>query len=86
MSQYSVYVVPDEFQDIKKLPGNVRHRIRRSIDDLANNPRPSDSKRLDTEPAKADAIDVWRIRIDSWRIVYLIDEVDKSVDVVAVRK
>jgi mRNA interferase RelE/StbE len=45
MSQYSLYFVPEEFQALKKLPGNVRQRIKRAINDLANNPRPHGSKR-----------------------------------------
>ena len=85
MSQYSVYVVPDEFQAIKKLPGNVRHRVKRAIDGLAENPRPSDSRQLDTEFAPQDC-EVRRVRIDNWRIVYLIAEAEKTIDVVAVRK
>jgi mRNA interferase RelE/StbE len=85
MSPYSVYVVPAEFQAIKKLPGNVRHRIKRTIDDLANNPRPVESKQLNTELAQ-DEREIRRVRIDNWRIVYLITEAEKTIDVVAVRK
>jgi mRNA interferase RelE/StbE len=85
MSPYSVYVVPSEFQAIKKLPGNVRHRVKRAIDDLANNPRPAESKQLNTELAQ-DEREIRRVRIDNWRIVYLITEAEKTIDVVAVRK
>lgn len=31
MSRYTVYVVPSEFQAIKRLPGNVRQRVKRAI-------------------------------------------------------
>jgi mRNA interferase RelE/StbE len=88
MSQYSVYVIPVEFQAIKKLPGKVRQRVKRAIDALADNPRPSDSKELDTgiNDAKSSEYEVRRVRVDNWRIVYLITEVEKMVDVVAVRK
>ena len=85
MSQYSVFVVPTEFQGIKKLPGNVRHRIKRAIDDLADNPRPSDSRQLETDFGQGE-FEVRRVRIDNWRIVYLITEAEKIIDVVAVRK
>lgn len=86
MSQYSVYVVPDEFQAFKKLPGNVRHRIKRAIDDLAENPRPPESKRLDLGDAEEADNEIWRLRIANWRIVDLITETEKTIDVVAVRK
>jgi mRNA interferase RelE/StbE len=85
MSQYSVYIVPAEIQAIKKLPGNVRHRIKRALDDLTNNPRPPDSKQLNTERTQ-DECEIRRVRIDNWRIVYLITEAEKTIDVVAVRK
>jgi mRNA-degrading endonuclease RelE of RelBE toxin-antitoxin system len=67
MSQYSVYVIPDEFQAIKKLPGNVRQRIKRAIDDLADNPRPPASKQLEMGDAEDVDIEVRRIRLDNWR-------------------
>jgi mRNA interferase RelE/StbE len=87
MSQYTVYVVPEEFQAIKKLPGNVRHRVKRAIDDLGDNPRPSDGKALLFARHGEDAaFEVWRVRIDNWRIIYLVTEVEKTVDVIAVRK
>ena len=34
MSQYSVYVLPGEFQTIQRLPGQVRQRVKRAIDGL----------------------------------------------------
>jgi mRNA interferase RelE/StbE len=86
MSQYAVYVVPEEFQAIKKLPGNVRQRIKRAIDDLSENPHPPGSMRLISEHAEGDEREAWRVRIDNWRIIYLITEADKVIDVVAVRK
>ena len=77
MSRYTVYITPDTFKDIKKLPGNIRQRIRKAIRDLADNPRPPQSKMLhvrDLEP------ELWRLRLDNWRIVYGITETDRVVD------
>jgi mRNA interferase RelE/StbE len=36
----------ETFQEIKKLPGNIRQRIKTAIRKLADNPRPSHSKKL----------------------------------------
>jgi len=44
VSRYTVYVTPDAFQEIKNLPGNIKQRIRRAIGELADNPRPPQSK------------------------------------------
>jgi mRNA interferase RelE/StbE len=86
MNPYSVYIVPDEFQAIKKVPGKVRQRIKSAIDSLASSPRPPGSKQLDAGDAQNDESEVRRLRIDNWRIVYLITEAEKAIDVVAVRK
>jgi mRNA interferase RelE/StbE len=50
---------------------------------LSDNPRPPQSKRLDLPEVDAE---VWRLRLDNWRILYAIDESEQIVDVLAVRK
>jgi mRNA interferase RelE/StbE len=82
VSNYTVYITPQAFQEIKSLPGNIRQRVRQAIRNLAENPRPSQSKQLDI-PFE---LDLWRLRIDNWRIVYGITEADKIVDILTVRK
>ena len=83
MSRYTLYITPETLQGIKELPGNIRQRIRRAIQDLSDNPRPSQSKRLDLPDFEAE---LWRLRLDNWRILYAIDESEGIVDVLAVRK
>ena len=83
MSRYAVYVIPIAWKEIKALPGNVRQRVRRAVDALADNPRPSQSKRLDPPDLEPE---LHRLRLDRWRIVYAVTEADKAVDVLAVRK
>ena len=55
MSRYTVYALPDEFRRIKRLPGNVRQRAMHVIDELAEDPRPTQSKKLDVAGAAKDA-------------------------------
>lgn len=83
MSQYKVYVTPAALREMRDLPGNMRQRVRRAIDELANNPRPSGSKELDLPD---QAYSVWRLRLDHWRILYAITETELIVDILAVRK
>ncbi|MHB8861193.1 MAG: type II toxin-antitoxin system RelE family toxin [Pirellulaceae bacterium] len=52
MSRYTVCVLPDEFRRIKRLPGNVRQRVKNVIDELAKDPRPTQSKKLDVTGPK----------------------------------
>lgn len=83
MSQYTVYIVPDAFQEIKQLPGNVRQRVRAAIRDLVDNPRSPQSKQLDFSEFAGE---LRRLRLDNWRILYAVSETDRVVDVLAVRK
>ncbi len=46
MSQFRVYVTPEALAEITDLPGNIRQRIRETIRELANQPQPSRSKKL----------------------------------------
>jgi len=82
VSRYKVYTTPRAFNEIKALPGNTRQRVRRAVADLADDPRPSTSKALSGEFDQ----ELWRLRLDRWRVVYMISEADLVVDILAVRK
>ncbi len=82
---YQLSVDTPVYQRLKKLPGNVRQRIRRQIADLVNNPRPYKAKQLAVEGLDIH-LEVWRIRIDKWRIVYTIDKTLKLIIVWGVHK
>jgi mRNA interferase RelE/StbE len=81
--RYTVYVTPAALREAKGLPGNVRQRVKRAIGALADNPRPPDSKVLELLEVDAEAR---RLRIDNWRIVYAITELNQAIDVLAVRR
>ena len=84
VSRYTVYVTPQAWREIKDLPGHMRQRVKRAIDELKDNPHPSGSKELEA-PEDIEA-ELWRVRLDKWRIVYAITEADRVIDVLAVRK
>ena len=83
MSRYTVYVMPRAWQEIQDLPGHMRQRVRRAVDGLADDPYPPRSRRLKTQRVTPE---LYRLRLDRWRIVYGITKEDKVVDVLAVRK
>jgi mRNA interferase RelE/StbE len=64
----------------------VRQRIKLTIDELADNPRPTHSKKLDIADLEVPGREVRRVRLDNWRIVYLVSDDEMAVDVIAVRK
>lgn len=43
---YKLWMHPTAHAERKKLPGNVRQRIKRMIENLVNNPVPSSSREL----------------------------------------
>lgn len=83
MNHYTVYIIPSAWPKIKELPGNVRQRVKRAIDSLADDPRPTKSKVLEASDFE---FEVRRLRLDQWRIIYAVTEADKIVDVITVRK
>lgn len=83
MSKYSIHVIPTAWEEMKKLPGHMRQRVKRAVDDLEQNPRPSKSKSLDAPDVEYE---LRRLRLDRWRIVYAITEDEKQVDVLTVKK
>lgn len=87
MSRWVVYVTPAAWAEVKDLPGHVRERLRRALQALADDPRPSQSKTL-TVPGVA--VEARRLRLDRWRIVYTVGRAEGAesgtVDVLAVRK
>ena len=68
-------------QQIDRLPGNVRQRVRRTIASLVFEPRPENAEELAEE-----LTGLWRIKLDDYRIIYSIDEDAITVEVIRVAK
>lgn len=83
MSRYTVYIIPSAWQEIKNLPGNMRQRVRRAIDELADNPYPAKSKKLEAPDIDCE---LCRLRLERWRVVYAVTEPEQAIDVLAIRK
>jgi len=83
VNHYTVWVHPKAWKEIKYLPGNIRQRVRRAIDDFSDNPIPQKSKKLNMPNVK---IELYRLRIERWRIVYAITKAEKAIDILAIRK
>jgi mRNA interferase RelE/StbE len=78
---------PSARGEIKRLPGYMRQRLRQAVKALADEPRPHNSRSL-APPAGVDIgdLELRRLRIEHWRVVYIIDEEWELVVVLAVRK
>lgn len=83
MSRYRVRVRPQVMQEIKHLPGNVRQRVKRAVDELADEPRRARTRAMET---RQTMLEVRRLRLDDWRVIYAINEDLQQVQVLAIRQ
>lgn len=81
---YKLWIENQAKAEIRKLPGNMRQRIRRAVAGLADDPRPHYSKQMNA-PDEFD-LELRRIRIDPLRVIYVVDEDYFEVGVLAVRE
>ena len=86
MSDYTVHMTRQAWAEMKRLPGNMRQRVKRAVDGFRDDPRPSGSKELDVSQMPQIEFELRRLRLDRWRIVYAVTEADKLVDVLTVRR
>jgi mRNA-degrading endonuclease RelE of RelBE toxin-antitoxin system len=81
---YSIWIEGAAKRELQNVPGHMRQRLKQAITDLARDPRPFTSQ-LMTPPA-GFAFELRRIRLEKWRIVYVIDETEVSLGVYAIRR
>jgi mRNA interferase RelE/StbE len=85
--RYDVFIAREVHRSRTRLPGNVRQRVRHVIDGLAEDPRPGGSTLLDLAGLHVPSdVEVRRYRVDSWRIVYAINDQAHWVWVLALRR
>ena len=72
---YRLWVETEIHTERESLPGNIRQRIKRALDDLGKDPCPTASKILDTSDLKLPhGIEIRRLRMENWRILYAVHE------------
>lgn len=89
MASFSVEVGREVRKETRRLPGNVRQRVIRALKALGSQPRPPNSQPLDVQKIDAElreGVEARRIRLESWRILYAIEERDLRVSVLAIQK
>ncbi len=64
-------------RELDRLPAQVRQRITQKLLELEDNPRPHGVQKLHGQ-------DRYRVRVGDYRVLYLIDDRTKTVEVVAV--
>jgi len=85
--KYDVFLEHEVHHDRERIPGNFRQRVRAAITELGSEPRPSASQPLDTTDVQVPAgIELRRLRLDPWRLVYAVNDQEKWVWVLALRR
>ena len=85
--RHRLLLEPEVHADRKRLPGNVRQRLRRAIVNLASEARPPNSRSLDvTDLNVPPRVELRRIRMRNWRIVYAVNDAEGWVWVLAIRR
>ncbi|MFN3420533.1 MAG: type II toxin-antitoxin system RelE family toxin [Armatimonadota bacterium] len=72
--KYSVFLASRAIRDYRKLPKEVQERISQALEKLRENPRPHGCE-------KVIGSDSWRIRIGDYRIIFKVDDENKTVTV-----
>lgn len=78
---YKIWMKPDVHAVRKQLPGHIRQQIKRVIDDLAYDPRPSISIVLRLPETIQIDWEVRRIKLENWRIVYAVSQTWQEIGV-----
>lgn len=73
---YDIKFKKKAYKELFKLPSIMIKKVAISIDELAVDPRPEGSKKL-----KGSNENLWRIRIGDYRVIYLIEDTIKIVEI-----
>ncbi len=72
---YSLQILPRAQKELAGLERRHYVRIRDAVRELASNPRPNGCRKLTGREG-------WRVRIGDYRVVYEIDDVQRSLTVI----
>jgi mRNA interferase RelE/StbE len=79
MDNYSITFARSARKELESLDAGIVRRVFLKIELLSREPRPTGCRKLVGEE------NLWRMRVGDYRILYSIDDGNKSVDVIAVR-
>jgi len=79
MSGYKITFARSARKELQSFPIDVAERVLEKIESLAENARPPGCKKL------SGGMNLWRLRVGQYRIVYKIDDNAGIVDVVIIR-
>lgn len=77
---YSLVIEEDAEKDMRRLSVKLRKRIDVKIQQLSADPRPRGCLKLE-----GFAESFYRIRVGTWRILYMVDDAEKLIMIIGVK-
>ncbi len=74
---YTVRLKRSAEKELENLPARIHNKVINVLLSLKENPFPSNSIKLHGREG-------WRIRVGNYRILYIIDEPDKNIEIISV--
>ncbi len=68
-------------QDMRLVPARIKADLIAMVDDLVNDPYP-----LNAEELRDHLSGIYKIKVDGWRIFYTVNETDKTVFVIRIKR
>jgi mRNA interferase RelE/StbE len=75
VTRYAVEFKPSARRELENLSDRLIARVITKVENLSDDPRPSGCKKLRVHK------DTWRVRVGDYRIVYNIDDLEKTVSI-----
>lgn len=89
MASYRVEVTIEARKELRQIPGHVRARVLGLLHTLERDPSPPGSRQLKLAHLAAPlapGTTLWRARLDTWRVIYVVDADDRLVSILAIRR
>ncbi len=74
---YAVFILRRAQRELRSVPTAAYERVREAVEDLGDDARPSGCRRLTGREG-------WRIRVGDYRVIYEIDDAERTVTVLHV--
>jgi len=76
--KYSIFYKRSASEELLQSPANIAHKVKATINNLSDNPRPQGCKKL------KGSINEYRIRIGNYRVIYTITDTILIVTVIKI--
>ena len=80
MNEYEVTFTRSAERELNDLPPNIVSHVWAAIEKLTEDPRPSGCRKLAGQKQQ------WRLRVGDYRVVYGVDDVRQTVDILLIRQ